>query len=67
MNKYEEVCNALSEYFKEKVKYDSNKSFATHNDSIARLYNKKVWIQEYLPPYLITMIGQFYESELNKQ
>jgi len=64
----QEVCEALSEYFKEVWEYyEDSKTFAGFNS------HKLIWLGRYkegdipsslqaLPPHLITMIGRFYEA-----
>lgn len=67
----EEVCKALSEYFKEEVKY-MNKLFyygegLRHceicDNYLDDINGKSLFnINFALPPHLITMIGKFYEG-----
>ena len=65
----EEVCKALSEWLEVKVEYiKHSKSFYTVEDKqIARYIDKNIGmvIRCNLPPHIITMLGQFYEAQIN--
>ena len=64
----EEVCEALSDYLEKKVKYvghsfmllDGFEVVDTNLDDIDGNYLPRINLQ--IPPYLIIMIGKFYES-----
>ncbi len=69
----EEVCEALSDYLEKKVKYvghsfmllDGFEVVDTNLDDIDGNYLPRINLQ--IPPYLIIMIGKFYESLVEKE
>lgn len=69
----EEVCDVLSKYFNVKVCYTNNQFIMLDdnlkNNIIVTLFDgDKLLFNFYygLPPHLITMIGRFFEGELNE-
>lgn len=64
----DEVCKALSEYYKFKVDYFDKAFFLTSGFTNVKFCifqeNGRVFVNESyaVPPHLITMIGKFYES-----
>lgn len=79
----EEVCAALSEYsglevffegkdfgsgfYYGKHKKDMNGKDYTQKRVIVCMYNGEIGFNTSLPPHLITMIGRFYEKEVNEE
>lgn len=62
----EDVCKALSEYFKEEVVYENNlfNVYDCKNQKSWGRQSREISLDElYYVPHLITMIGKFYESE----
>ena len=70
----EEVCEALSQFYKEQVSYSNDRHnhhfyFEKHRLGIVMLQHENIeFIQggyhktNNLPPHLITLIGRFYQS-----
>ncbi len=65
----EEVCKALSDYLGEKMIYLGFDFVNVDITKIAvqfNLKNKNIELYVELPPHLITMIGRFYENEVQE-
>ena len=61
----EEVCEALSAYFKKEVKIDKRYKdivFTCDNRNIVMVDNNSIRISQWLPPKLGKMIFAFYEG-----
>jgi hypothetical protein len=68
----EEVCEALSEYLNEPVWFDDKGNIRITTQWVTQqIYLKGKYIginiQVVLPPRLITLIGKFYENEVEKE
>jgi hypothetical protein len=68
----EEVCQALSEYLNEPVWFDDKGNIRITTQWVTQqIYLKGKYIginiQVVLPPRLITLIGKFYENEVEKE
>lgn len=66
----QEVCEALSEYFKKDVKFSKEtKEFYYWEDEYMTVFITETYgdgrynLGVYLPPHLITLIGRFYEAQ----
>ena len=68
----EEVCEALGQYFGRLIKYQKvTKEFYYRVNNLDSFVTEtyldgKYTLGCYLPPYLITMIGKFYEGVVSK-
>ena len=64
----QEVCEALGEYWKKEVVYDTkNTGFYLRKKRIVSYFPiNKYLIQCFLPPHLITLIGRFYEGKVKE-
>lgn len=69
----QEVCKALSEYFRKEIQYENGDFYYQHMITKPKQYisikrklafsEKIVYtIETQLPPHLITMLGRFYEG-----